>query len=217
MKKSSKPVQKYDVNIVLQNSCAAFRINGGYTNIHKYNPTHLIKNNIGAVLYDHVPKFEILPEDIELANTIRQHFKRLIFSIIGSNSNNYESSIFLLFEQEYIPSTKFQLLAELPEYYVVNKAFTDINKKIKECDSVHNYKKYDIISNTKCEIVHVMKTKNFSGYNITAIVNNNVVSWYSENIISVGDYVLISAQVKDHGWHYYAECSDIRLTKVKLQ
>ena len=65
------------------------------------------------------------------------------------------------------------------------------------------------------EIIESSKSKNFEGYNISAIINNRMASWINKTSLELGNCVIIKAKVKDHTKHWKHGNDVTRLNYVK--
>ena len=65
------------------------------------------------------------------------------------------------------------------------------------------------------EIISSVKSKNFEGYNIDAIINNRMASWLNKTNLQVGACVVVKAKVKDHSKHWKHGNDVTRLNYVK--
>ena len=66
-----------------------------------------------------------------------------------------------------------------------------------------------------CEIIEVKRSNNFDAYNILAIIDNKIVSWFSKHELKVGDCIVQKAKVKQHGENWLTKNSETRLNYVK--
>jgi hypothetical protein len=65
------------------------------------------------------------------------------------------------------------------------------------------------------EILSSIKSKNFDGYNIDAIINNKMASWLNKTNLNLGACVIVKAKVKDHTKHWKHQNDVTRLNYVK--
>jgi len=65
------------------------------------------------------------------------------------------------------------------------------------------------------EIISSVKSKNFEGYNIDAIINNRMASWINKTPLNLGACVIVKAKVKDHSKHWKHGNDVTRLNYVK--
>jgi hypothetical protein len=66
-----------------------------------------------------------------------------------------------------------------------------------------------------CEILESVKSKNFEGYNISAIINNKMASWLGKENLNLGACVIVKAKIKDHSKHWKHGNDVTRLNYVK--
>jgi hypothetical protein len=71
------------------------------------------------------------------------------------------------------------------------------------------------VNDLDAEIIASIKSKNFEGYNIDAIINNKMVSWLNKTNLVLGPCVVIKAKIKDHTKHWKHQNDVTRLNFVK--
>jgi hypothetical protein len=92
------------------------------------------------------------------------------------------------------------------------------NKLKKVARSVDEGHLGEVGSNLKdldAEILSSVKSKNFEGYNIDAIINNKMASWINKTSLNLGACVIVKAKVKDHTKHWKHQNDVTRLNYVK--
>jgi hypothetical protein len=65
------------------------------------------------------------------------------------------------------------------------------------------------------EIISSVKSKNFEGWNIDAIINSKMVSWLNKTALNLGACVVVKAKIKDHSKHWKHQNDVTRLNYVK--
>jgi len=73
----------------------------------------------------------------------------------------------------------------------------------------------DRLADLDCEILEVIKSKNFTGWNVCAIINNKMASWMSQVELKTGPCVIVKARVKDNSKHWKHGNDETRLNFVK--
>jgi len=66
-----------------------------------------------------------------------------------------------------------------------------------------------------CEIVSAKRSENFDAWNICAIINNKIVSWFSRIELKTGPCVVVKAKVKSIGENWHTKKIETRLNYVK--
>jgi len=227
MSKKEFPTQQ-----VLELACAAQRINGAY--IKEEAPVY---SQDGAFMYlKHTNKIQmlctlepaiwtadpkdtpmplrVLPEDVALAEEIKTYFKRLLFAAI-EGENEFQTNINSILSGDAVKQNQFGYVACLPSVYVRDVAQ---NKVKKAARSVEEGFVGDIGAQLKdldAEIISSIKSKNFDGYNIDAIINNRMVSWLNKTNLNLGACVVVKAKIKDHNKHWKHQNDVTRLNYVK--
>jgi hypothetical protein len=227
MSKKEFPTQQ-----VLELACAAQRVNGAY--IKEEAPVY---SEDGVFMYlKHTNKIQmlctlepaiwtadpkdspmplrILPEDVALAEEIKTYFKRLLFAAI-EGENEFQTNINSILSGDAVKQNQFGYVACLPSVYVRDVAQ---NKVKKAARSVEEGFVGDIGAQLKdldAEIISSIKSKNFDGYNIDAIINNKMASWLNKTNLNLGACVIVKAKIKDHNKHWKHQNDVTRLNYVK--
>jgi hypothetical protein len=217
---------------VLELACSAQRINGNYIKegeaVHDAEGKFLyIKQaNKQMMLATADPHFwtgepkdrpallKIKTEDTELANTIKSHFKKLMFAAVAGD-NDFFTTVNSLLNSETIGHKMFGYVACLPNVYKRDYAKTQIRKQAQTLNNSYLANIGETLYDLDCEVIESIKSKNFDAWNICAIINNRMVSWFSKTDMQVGACVVIRAKVKDHSKHWDHGTCVTRLNYVK--
>ena len=227
------------VQEVLELACAAQRVNGEYVKQDLYfdfdfdednNTQHKKFTNRTLITYalgvesqlwaeaapEHRPPLiKILQEDKDLADTIKHYFRRLIFSAIA-DENSFESNVNQFLNSETITVNNFGFIACLPSVYQRYVTSSKVKKAARSCDASYLGSVGGHIEDKDCEIIEVVKSKNFEAYNITAIIDNMMVSWMSKFEPKIGPAVVVRAKIKELSTHYRNSNPVTRLNYVKV-
>jgi hypothetical protein len=223
--------REHPVEIVLQLACAAERQQGGYVKeiesvfasdgqfafMKQPNKT-LIQLALGASWGgDPVLKPEslhITADDIELAKEIKSYFKRLMFAAIA-NENEFKTEVNQLLTAGVVPNNRLGFIACLPSVYKRDYAITQTEKRVKTLDEGYLADIGSTIFDKDCEVLSSKRSKNFDAFNIDAIIDNKMVSWFSKTDLKLGPCVVIKGKVKDHSTHWKHHNPVTRLNFVK--
>ena len=224
--------KEFTTQQVLELACAAQRVNGAYikdaeavyTTDGVYMYTKQTNKMLMLCTVDHAiwtadPKdapipLRVLPEDTALAEEIKTYFKRLLFAAI-EGENEFQTNINSFLSSESIEIKNFGYIACLPSVYARDKVH---NKVKRAARSVEEGFLGEVGSNLKdldAEILSSIKSKNFDGYNIDAIINNRMASWLNKTNLNQGACVIVKAKVKDHSKHWTHQNDVTRLNYVK--
>jgi len=224
--------KEFPTQQVLELACAAQRINGAYIKdseaVYAEDGVYMYTKETNKILMlltlDHTlwtadPKdapmpLKVVPEDVALAEEIQKYFKRLLFAAI-EGENDFQTNINTILSGETVKQNQFGYVACLPSVYVRDLAQ---NKVKRAARSVEEGFVGDIGAQLKdldAEIISSVKSKNFEGYNIDAIINNKMVSWLNKNSLDLGACVIVKAKVKDHTKHWKHQNDVTRLNYVK--
>ena len=225
-------MKEYPTQQVLELACAAQRINGTYLkeseNVWAEDGVFMYSKKTNKLLMlctlDHTiwtadPKDAPMPvkvtlEDQTLAEEIKKHFRKFMFSAI-EGENDFQTNINTILSGDTVKENQFGYVACLPSVYVRDVAQTKVKRAARTVDEGYLA---DIGSNLKdldAEIISSIKSKNFEGYNIDAIINNRMVSWLNKINLNLGACVIVKAKVKDHSKHWKHGNDVTRLNYVK--
>jgi len=227
MSKKEFPTQQ-----VLELACAAQRINGAY--IKEEAPVY---SEDGAFMYlKHTNKIQmlctiepaiwtadpkdapmplkVLPEDIAQAEKIKQHFRKFMFSAI-EGENDFQTNINTILSSDTVKQNQFGYVACLPSVYVRDVAQTKVKRAARFVEEGVLAEIGSTVKDLDAEIISSVKSKNFEGYNIDAIINNKMVSWMNKTDLNLGPAVIVKAKVKDCNKHWKHQNDVTRLHYVK--
>jgi hypothetical protein len=227
MSKKEFPTQQ-----VLGLACAAQRINGSY--IKEDAPVY---SEDGAFMYiKHTNKMQmlctlepaiwtadpkdapmplkVLPEDVALAEDIRKHFRKFLFSAI-EGENDFQTNINAILAGESVKQNQFGYVACLPSVYVRDVAQSKVKRAARQVEEGYLAEIGTTVKDLDAEIISSVKSKNFEGYNIDAIIQNKMVSWMNKTDLKLGPAVIVKAKVKDCNKHWKHQNDVTRLHYVK--
>ena len=227
MSKKEFPTQQ-----VLELACAAQRINGAY--IKEDTPVY---SEDGVFMYikhtnkmqmlctlDHSiwtadPKdapmpLKVLPEDTAQAEEIKKYFRKFLFSAIDGE-NDFQTSINTILSGDTVKQNQFGYVACLPSVHVRDVAQTKVKKAARSVEEGCLAEIGSTLKDLDAEIISSVKSKNFEGYNIDAIINNKMVSWMNKTDLKLGPAVIVKAKVKDCNKHWKHQNDVTRLNYVK--
>jgi len=213
---------------VLELACAAQRINGEYLKVPE-----AVYANDGAFMYTKqanktlmlytldskmvIPDTKILkiePEDVARAEEIQKYYKRLVFVAI-EGENEFLTKVNSLLGSDTIKENEFGWIACLPSVQAKDKMHNEVKKASKAVEDGFLGSEGDRLIDLDCEILEVIKSKNFDGWNVCAIINNKMASWMSQKELIRGPCVIVKAKVKAQGKHWKHGNDETRLNFVK--
>ena len=227
MSKKEFPTQQ-----VLELACAAQRINGAY--IKEDAPVY---SEDGAFMYiKHTNKMQMLctlepaiwtadpkdapmplrvmPEDTVQAEEIKKYFRKFLFSAI-EGENDFQTNINTILAGDTVKQNQFGYVACLPSVYVRDVAQTKVKRAAKAVEEGVLAEIGSTVKDLDAEIISSVKSKNFEGWNIDAIINNKMVSWMNKTDLNLGPAVIVKAKVKDCNKHWRHQNDVTRLHYVK--
>ena len=222
----------YPTHQVLELACAAQRINGTYIkeaeSVYAEDGVYMYTKQTNKMLMlctlDHTiwtadPKdapmpLRVLPEDTARAEEIKTYYKRLLFAAIDGE-NEFLTKINSLLGGDTVKENEFGWMACLPSVQARDVAQNKIKKAARSVEEGYLGKPGDRLADLDCEILEVNKSKNFTGWNICAIINNKMASWMSQAELKEGPCVIVKAKVKDNSKHWKHGNDETRLNFVK--
>jgi len=217
---------------VLELACAAQRVNGAYlkepvpvlaadfTYMYSKQSNKMMMlctvnpNNWTADPKDAPMPLRVLPEDIISAEEIKTYFKRLLFAAI-EGENEFQTNINSFLSDNTIELKNFGYIACLPSVYARDRVQNKIKKVARQAEEGYLGEIGSQLKDLDCEILESVKSKNFEGYNISAIINNRMASWLNKTALALGPCVIVKAKVKDHTKHWKHQNDVTRLNYVK--
>ena len=217
---------------VLELACAAQRINGAYIKepeaVYAEDGIYMYTKQTNKMqmlcTLDHTiwtadPKdapmpLKVLTEDVALAEEIQKYFKRLMFAAI-EGENEFQTNINSFLSSDTIETKNFGYIACLPSVYVRDKAQTKVKRAARSVEEGYLGEIGSNLKDLDAEILSSVKSKNFEGYNIDAIINNKMASWLNKTNLNVGACVVVKAKIKDHSKHWKHQNDVTRLNYVK--
>jgi hypothetical protein len=221
-------MKEFPTQQVLELACAAQRTNGSYVKdiepvyaedgVFMYNK-HSNKTLMLYTLDDKIvlPDTKILKieaEDIARAEEIRKYYKRLMFAAIDGE-NDFLTSINTILNSATVKENQFGYVACLPSVQARDAVHNEVKRAARTVEEGFLGKPGDRLAGLDCEILEVIKSKNFEGWNVCAIINNKMASWMSQVELKRGPCVVVKAKVKDNSKHWKHQNDETRLNYVK--
>ena len=224
--------KEFPTQQVLELACAAQRTNGAYIKeaegVYTTDGVYMYSKQMNKILmlctlepafWTADPKeapmpLRVLTEDVALAEEIKTYYKRLLFAAI-EGENDFQTNINTILSGDVVKQNQFGYVACLPSVYVRDRAQNKVKKAARAVDEGHVAEIGAQLKDVDAEIISSVKSKNFEGYNIDAIINNRMVSWLNKTNLNLGACVIVKAKVKDHSKHWKHQNDVTRLNYVK--
>jgi len=222
--------QTYSTQRVLELACAAQRTNKEYLKesqsvfdnegkflFVKHTNKTLIRFALGIDKFTEYAPQTIFIEDCdkEQAEEIKKYFRRLLFSAIKGD-NDFHTEVNALLNSNEISASKIGYIACLPSVFIRDSTRNTFEKRIKSLDEGYVAEKDCWINDKDCEVLQCIRSKNFDAFNVDAVIDNKLVSWFSKFEIKIGPAVVVKGKIKDHGHHWSTKKSTTRLNYVKV-
>jgi hypothetical protein len=224
--------KEFPIQQVLELACAAQRVNGAYVkemeNVYAEDGVHMYYKQSNKMLMlctlDHTiwtadPKdapmpLKVLSEDVVQAEEIKRHFRKFMFGAI-EGENDFQTSINSILSGDTVKQNQFGYVACLPSVHVRDIAQTNVKRAARQVEPGCLAEVGTTIKDLDAEIISSIKSKNFVGWNIDAIINNKMVSWMNKTDLELGPAVVVKAKVKDCNKHWKHQNDVTRLHYVK--
>jgi hypothetical protein len=225
-------MKEFPTQQVLELACAAQRINGTYikesVNVFADDNAYMYTNHTNKMMMlctvnpsnwtadpkDAPMPLKVLPEDTVLSEEIKKHFRKFMFSAI-EGENDFQTNINTILSGNTVKVNQFGYVACLPSVYVRDVAQTKVKKAARQVEEGYLADIGSQLKDLDGEIISSVKSKNFEGWNIDAIINNRMVSWLNKTNLNLGACVIVKAKVKDHSKHWKHGNDVTRLNYVK--
>ena len=222
----------FQVQQVLELACAAQRVNGAYLKeaewvydseekpvFQKQTNKILMLVTLNPAIWTADPAHQPLPlkvieEDKLQAEAVRKYFRKFMFGAIAGE-NEFQTEVNAILSSDTIKTNKFGFVACLPSVMERDVKKTEIKRSLRDCDNDALAGIDTTVFNLDCEIVEVKRSNNFDAWNISAIINNKIVSWFSKKELKSGPCVVQKAKVKSHGENWITKKVETRLNYVK--
>jgi hypothetical protein len=225
--------KEFPLHQVLELACAAQRVNNAYIKevesifdiegkflFMKHSNKSLVRKALKLADSNNTAP-EFAPHDIsiedtdrELANEIQKYFKRLMFAAVKGD-NEFQMEVNTLLTLAVVPDNKIGFIACLPSVYKRDSANNQIEKRARSADKEYLSAVGSSVFDKDCEILASQRSKNFDAWNVDAIIDNKMVSWFSKVDMKVGPCVVVKSKVKDHSLHWKYGNPVTRLNYVK--
>lgn len=225
----------YPVQQMLELACAAQRCNNDYVKDnetmysddgkvmgYKYSNKMLMlftldeKRRVGDPAYL-PPMLQITDADRAKVEDIRSYYRRLMFTIMAQPDNSFLNEIHSLLNKEMMSENKVGFIACLPSTYARDVQRNDVNKILKDCVNSYLGAPESKVENLSATVIECTRSKNFEAFNVLAIVDNKLVSWFTKFPIKIGDVTITSAKVKANNEHWLSKKYETRLNYVKVK
>lgn len=224
--------REFSIMQVLELACAAQRVNNDYIKEGvgifsddgkfmgmKSSNKLLIQLTLDVIKWsgeqkDHPTLLKVTDDDRDFASEIKKYYRRLMFAAI-QGENEFQTKVNSLLESGNVKVGDFGFVACLPSVYKRDYSINQTEKRIKSIDAGVLGLIGDNLFDKDCEVLTSKKSKNFDAYNIDAIIDNKLVSWFSKIDLKPGNCVVVKAKIKDYSEHWKHKVPVTRLNYVK--
>lgn len=225
--------QTFPTRRVLELACAAQRTNKEYLKesqsvfdnegkflFIKHTNKALIRWALGVDRVNASAEFapqNIFIEDCDKlqADEIQKYFRRLMFAAIKGD-NEFQTEVNALLNETDLPANKIGYIACLPSVYLKDSTRNSFEKRCRDLDEGYVGEVDKWIHDKDCEVIQSVRSKNFDAFNVDAIIDNKLVSWFSKYDVKIGPAVVIKAKIKEHSANWLTKKSTTRLNYVKV-
>ena len=223
----------FPVQQILELACAAQRFNGDYNKDttpvysddfkimgYKFSNKVLMLRAVSHIDFENgaVPDvITVTEEDINLTSEIRNYYRRLMFSVMADPDNSFQQEIMSLLNKERMNENKFGFIACLPSVYNRDRKRNNLTKISREFDNEFLSAIDTKIINVTARILDCTRSKNYDAYNVLAVIDNKLVSWFNKSPIKDTEIFIRLAKVKGHNQHFITKKCETRLNYVKVE
>jgi hypothetical protein len=228
---NSSPISEKTWHVVeaLAMACSVYRqkgytststvIAGDPTNEHRWT-------NKDHVMYQLVPElaeatylsnFQITEADLEIADAIIKHFRRLSFGVLGDNLNDYMTRVFNVTQKELVSFADLGVLASVPQVYEREIQSKEIKNIAKETKQEYLGKEGDRLT-LRIRYINTRFIPNLNCFAHDAITDtNHLVNFLNKiELGKTGTCHTIQARVKKQGVNYITKTIETQLNYVKV-
>jgi hypothetical protein len=163
------------------------------------------------------PVLRITEADRNRVEEIRSYYRRLMFSVMAQPDNDFLQEIHSLLNKEIMSENKVGFIACLPSTYERDTQRNSVNKLLKDCMNSYLAAPDTKLTNLSAQIIDCTRSKNFDAFNILAIVDDKLVSWFARSPLKLGTLTIVSAKVKGNNEHWLSKKPETRLNYVKVE
>jgi hypothetical protein len=163
------------------------------------------------------PVLTVTEDDKSKVDDIRNYYRRLMFSVMAQPDNDFLQEIHNLLNKEIMSENKIGFAACLPSTYARDTQRNDVSKILKKCVNSYVGEPGTKLTDLSATVIDCTRSKNFDAFNILAIVDEKLVSWFSRTPIKLEDLTIVSAKVKGNNEHWLSKKSETRLNYVKVK
>ncbi len=223
---------EFQIQQVLELACAAQRVNGAYVKeaewvfdseekpmFQKQTNKILMLVTLNPAIWTADPAHQPLPlkvtdEDKIQAEDVKKYFRKFMFGAIAGE-NEFQTEVNAILSSDTIKTNKFGFVACLPSVMERDLKRTVVKRSFNNCDNAVLADIDQKLVDLDCEIVEVKRSTNFDAWNINAVIDNKIVSWFSKTELKPGPCVVQKAKVKAHGENWVTKKIETRLNHVK--
>lgn len=221
-------MKEFPTRQILELACAAQRVNGEYLKdpeaiyasdgilmyIKQPNKTLMLLTLDNRMVIPDTKALKIEPEDVIRADEILKYYKRLLFAAIDGE-NEFLTKVNSLMGGETVKENEFGWMACLPSVQARDYVHNEVKKAARTVEEGFLGGPGERLADLDAEILEVIKSKNYEGWNVCAIINNKMASWMSQTELKLGPCVVVKAKVKAQGKHWKHQNDETRLNFVK--
>lgn len=115
-----------------------------------------------------------------------------------------------------VKQNQFGYVACLPSVHARDIVQTKVKRAARSVEEGCLAEIGSTVKDLDAEIISSVKSKNFEGWNIDAIISNKMVSWMNKTNLNLGPAVVVKAKVKDCNKHWKHQNDVTRLHYVKV-
>ena len=210
---------EFPIRVILAASNAAHRLNGGF--VKKYDTTEGQESN-SSLLYKHFfqgKDLKVKDVDYEMADEIIDYLKGLGIKAMERDLTDFESNVLKLVSADSIDKSQIGIASSLPKVYY-NKQKQD-DWATREQDLARKSEYVGTVGKRSNFFVKVENIRHISSvgsnlYCTTVRDTSNIVKFFGNADINVGDTVEIGAYVKGQTVSDYHGGKETMVNRIKI-
>lgn len=140
----------------------------------------------------------ILPEDTELGESVRTHFKGLTFKMLaGKVLNEFEQKALQLASADTMEQRGAAVVAALPSAYARDLKRRSVEDRIAECLPQYVGPLGSKVTVTG-EVVRAVHSQQWNTWFVTVVTDDNLAVFFSFGQVEIGSKITVAGKVKAH-------------------
>ncbi len=181
------------------------------------------KDMLSYILFPEIagPNFNVLikvkPCDLEQANAIIKHYRKLSFGVLGDSINDYLQRVFTVTQSDSVKMSDFGIIASVPSIYEKDIHAKETLEQIKTTKNEHLGTEGQVLE-LDILVIESKYVEQIGCWGHLAVTSTDyLVSFLSkERLLNRKDVAKIRGKVKRHSQHWKTKTAETALNYVKV-